>query len=213
MKFGFRTPSVKKSISARTTGKVKRAMKSAVNPTYGKKGAGILKDPKKAIYNKAYNRTTINVKDLLTGNKKREHKKTSTSSIDTMAKNDLRVIKRCINIMDSAKNPNVFFSNLDLLENTSKHLCCFETSINFSGALPSQALNEFYANKDEAIARFLQHYWNLTYQKVASLKTNKGKLNAYKKFYDSLKPYENYFNTNNLQFYQSKKKYIEYFTK
>ena len=41
MKIGIRKPSLKKSIKARTTGKVKRKVKKAVNPLYGKKGAGI----------------------------------------------------------------------------------------------------------------------------------------------------------------------------
>ena len=40
MKFGMRTPSIKKSIKARTTGKAKRAVKKALIPGYGKKGAG-----------------------------------------------------------------------------------------------------------------------------------------------------------------------------
>ena len=38
MKIGMRKPSVKKSFKARTTGKMKRAVKKSVNPTYGKKG-------------------------------------------------------------------------------------------------------------------------------------------------------------------------------
>lgn len=54
----LRTPSLKKSISARTTGKATRAMKKALNPTYGKKGMGMINNPKKAMYNKVYNRTT-----------------------------------------------------------------------------------------------------------------------------------------------------------
>ena len=40
MKFGMRTPSIKKSIKARTTGKAKRAVKKALISGYGKKGAG-----------------------------------------------------------------------------------------------------------------------------------------------------------------------------
>lgn len=43
MKFGLRTPSLKKSISARTTGRAKRAIKKALIPGYGKKGMGWLK--------------------------------------------------------------------------------------------------------------------------------------------------------------------------
>ncbi len=41
MKFKMRTPSFKKSIKARTTGKAKRAVKKALIPRYGKKGYGI----------------------------------------------------------------------------------------------------------------------------------------------------------------------------
>lgn len=64
MKFGMRTPSLKKSISARTTGKAKRAIKKAIIPGYGKKGMGWLRDPKKAAYNKVYRKTTFGLKDL-----------------------------------------------------------------------------------------------------------------------------------------------------
>ena len=57
MKVGMRKPSVKKSIKARTTGKVKRAVKKAVIPGYGKKGSGWIKNPKKAAYNTAVKKT------------------------------------------------------------------------------------------------------------------------------------------------------------
>jgi hypothetical protein len=63
MKFGLRMPSLKKSVSARTTGRMKRAAKSAINPLYGKKGMGLL-NPKKAIYNKVYKKTTFSIFDL-----------------------------------------------------------------------------------------------------------------------------------------------------
>jgi len=48
MKFGVRTPSFKKSLKARTTGKVKRIAKRVVNPAYEKKGMGYINNPKKA---------------------------------------------------------------------------------------------------------------------------------------------------------------------
>ena len=65
MKYGVRKPNVKKSIKARTTGKVKRQVKKAVNPLYGKKGMGIVNDPKKAAYNAVYSRTTVGVSDVM----------------------------------------------------------------------------------------------------------------------------------------------------
>jgi hypothetical protein len=64
MKFGLRTPSVKKSIKARTTGKAKRAVKKALIPGYGEKGMGWIKNPEKAAYNKIYNKTSFGIEDL-----------------------------------------------------------------------------------------------------------------------------------------------------
>ena len=65
MKIGMRTPSIKKSIKARTTGKWKRDIKKAIIPFYGQRGTGIFKDPKRAIYNRVYSRTTFSVFGLL----------------------------------------------------------------------------------------------------------------------------------------------------
>lgn len=65
MKFGLRTPNLKKSISARTTGRATRAVKKAIIPGYGKKGTGWIKNPKKAAYNKIYNKITYSIFDLL----------------------------------------------------------------------------------------------------------------------------------------------------
>lgn len=64
MKFGMRKPSLKKSISARTTGRAKRAVKKAIIPGYGKKGAGWIKNPQKAVYNKVYKKTTFGISDI-----------------------------------------------------------------------------------------------------------------------------------------------------
>ena len=47
MKIGLRKPSLKKSFKAMTTGKAKRKLKKVLIPGYGKKGTGLLKNPKK----------------------------------------------------------------------------------------------------------------------------------------------------------------------
>lgn len=64
MKYGPRKPSIKKSISARTSGRLNRQIKSVINPFYGKKGMGWINNPKKAMYNKVYNKTTFSIFDL-----------------------------------------------------------------------------------------------------------------------------------------------------
>lgn len=60
----MRRPSWKKSLSARTTGRAKRAIKRAIIPGYGRRGMGLL-HPKRALYNKVYRRTTFSIFDLL----------------------------------------------------------------------------------------------------------------------------------------------------
>ena len=60
----MRTPSLKCSLSARTKGRAKRAVKKALIPGYGKKGTGWIKNPKKAAYNKIYQKTTFSIWDL-----------------------------------------------------------------------------------------------------------------------------------------------------
>ncbi len=64
MKVGIRKSSIKKSISARTTGKAKRKLKKIANPLYGKKGMGWIKNPKRAFKNKIYKKTTISAKSV-----------------------------------------------------------------------------------------------------------------------------------------------------
>lgn len=64
MKFGIRKPNIKNSIKARTTGRAKRMVKKATNPLYGKKGMGFINNPKKAVYNKVYNKTSISAFDV-----------------------------------------------------------------------------------------------------------------------------------------------------
>ena len=73
MKYGFRTPNVKKRVSARTTGRLKRSAKSVI-PGYGAKGMGMVNDPSKSINNKIYHATTTGMDDIPTT--------TSTNSTD-----------------------------------------------------------------------------------------------------------------------------------
>lgn len=64
MRIGMRTPSVRCSVSARTTGKWKRQAKKALIPGYGKKGMGWIRNPRKAAYNKIYKKTSFSLWDL-----------------------------------------------------------------------------------------------------------------------------------------------------
>lgn len=74
MKIGVRKPSLKKSFKAKTTGALKRKVKKALIPGYGKKGMGWITNPKKALYNKVYNKTTVSAKDVVRASLKNSKK-------------------------------------------------------------------------------------------------------------------------------------------
>lgn len=75
MKFGFRTPSLKGRIAARTS--VKRYVRHSLG-LKAPRGWGWLTNPKKAAYNRVYNRTTVDPIKLLTGGGRRRSKSSSS---------------------------------------------------------------------------------------------------------------------------------------
>ena len=68
MKFGFRKPSVRKSVAARTS--LKRYVRHSLG-LKAPRGWGWLTNPKRAAYNRVYNRTTFGWRDLLRGGRRR----------------------------------------------------------------------------------------------------------------------------------------------
>lgn len=122
---------------------------------------------------------------------------------EQQANNDLRIIQDCIKIISDTTKPDIFFSRLDLLKEKSKHLIQLEPYIKFSGASPTAAFNEVLTNEQDAIYQFIIRYFGATFEKAESLKTEKGKRNQYRKFFDSLQPYSDQMDERNL-------KYIEY---
>lgn len=80
MKVGMRKPNLKKSLRARTTGKAKRSLNRAINPFYGKKGVGFVKNPSRSVKNAIYRRTTFGVSDLVGGSKSK--KKSAMAATD-----------------------------------------------------------------------------------------------------------------------------------
>ena len=62
MKFGIRTPSLMKSLSARTS--PTRIIKNALG-LKAPRGFGFITNPKKAVYNRVYNRTSFSLFSIL----------------------------------------------------------------------------------------------------------------------------------------------------
>lgn len=62
MKFGVRKPSIRKSIAARTS--LKRYVRNSLG-LKAPRGYGWLTNPKKAAYNRVYNRTSVSAWSIL----------------------------------------------------------------------------------------------------------------------------------------------------
>ena len=62
MKFGMRKPSLKKRVAARTSIKRQIVHRAGIKMP---RGTGWIRNPKKAAYNKVYNRTTFDIFKLI----------------------------------------------------------------------------------------------------------------------------------------------------
>ena len=123
-----------------------------------------------------------------------------------IAANDLRIMNDCNDIIQSTLKPDTFFMRLNLLVDKAKHLVLLERYISFSGASPSAAYNEIVENYQEAIKEFLIRYFLDTFDKAEAMKTTKGRIGKYQKFYDSLQEYYCYMSNENIDYIETKYK-------
>lgn len=205
MKFGFRKPNFKKRIKARTTGKIKRKIKKTINPLYNKKGIGWLKNPKKALYNKTYNKTTFGVDDMIKPLKKVEEKKpikiNNKKEANFMAEQWFKIVVESANIVNTTTNPNVFFERYELLLEKLELLSSIEHMVKFKGKKPSQNLQEILTKKELTINDFINRYYNVVDTKLKKLSTIKAKENNIDNFLNNLEYYKEKMTQSNIEYY------------
>ena len=203
MKFGFRKPSIKKSIKARTTAKIKRKAKKMINPFYDKKGIGVL-NPKKAIYNKVYNATTLGVSDIV-NNTKTTHNNTATKKYNN--KNEeieklLEDLKKLSQKVNTSVDPNIFFESYNQMILGLRWLTENENKYKFSNKKPSENLKEILSKRPETINDFIYRYYSKTRMKVENLKQEKDKISYIEDFNNSLTQNIKYMDEINIQRYK-----------
>ena len=183
MKMGFRTPSVKRSISARTTGKMKRAVKSSINPLYGKKGMGYINNPKKAVYNKVYNKTTVGINQVFSS---------SSSTVDSITfdtKNALLRVKQLnetVSIINTTTNVDTFFSRFDFALDICEELKQYEYTGSLKNITPTQQKQELLDQIPNVINSLIIRCHDKEFAKAQELKTDKGKKNRIIRFFDNM---------------------------
>ncbi|QBX14498.1 hypothetical protein MGGS36055_01064 [Streptococcus dysgalactiae subsp. equisimilis] len=214
MKIGLRTPSLKKSIKARTTGKIKRALKKTVNPVYGKKGVGLITDPKKVIYNKVYKKTTFGGLSGIDLNSSKKHsfwdlfkspkkekkselkrKEIELTNLVNECEHKLFLYNQSMTIVNDTTKPDTFFNNLDTAISSLERAVEISNYdfINVSGDDLEKGLERLTNEKLNIEEEFVKRYYFDNIKKASVLKTEKGKQNNLSKGKEKLLEYRDKF--------------------
>ncbi len=205
MKFGMRKPSIKKSIKARTSGKLKRKAKKAINPFYGKKGVGFVKNPIKSIKNSIYHKTTFGVSDLVkkTSSKKSNSKSASRTNISSSnPKAMLNKANHIANTLNTTTNPQKFFESIDEFRTFMPQLTPFYETRQIKGLSIASQLNKFNNMLPDEINKFIERYYEKVNVKILNLKTEKAKIKELESFFQNLKYYNSYMFEKNISLYE-----------
>ena len=103
------------------------------------------------------------------------------------------ILSDCINIVDTTNNPDVFLSRYELMIETLGKLSATETFADFSGSKPSVMLAELTKpqTRQEQTNNFIQRSYDAALASASKLKTEKGKLNRLRKYFDEMERYKN----------------------
>lgn len=109
--------------------------------------------------------------------------------------NDLRILNDCANLIEHTSTPSVFFERFNLYYEKLALLADAQQRklIKVDGDNLVKKYSEMNTAKAkiEAINAFIDRYWCSTCEKADALKTEKGKINCFQKFIDTMKSYNN----------------------
>lgn len=115
----------------------------------------------------------------------------------------LKIANDCANLINTTKNPDVFFMRYYLLIDKLENLSKIEIFNCFRGSLPSKNLQEILDKKELTINDFIDRYYNDTITKINTLKTDKAKNKRVEDFYKELAKYNDYMLPANIEKYTS----------
>ena len=118
------------------------------------------------------------------------------------AENSLRILKDTGKILQKTNDPEVFFSRWALWERQAMTMKYLSSVVSFNIS-PEWLLSTMEKDKQSVIFMLAVRCFHAAGRKAKQLKTEKGKQNQYKKFYDSFQPYHRQMSKSNIL-------YIEY---
>ena len=113
---------------------------------------------------------------------------------------EIRIINDCVNLINDTKTIDVYFPRWDLLIERLTELSKLEKFISFTLPLPSTQLDDVFLHKEMLNQQFLERCWKNTFDSLNKLKTEKGKQNKIKKFFDTIFSFKQYLTPSNLEY-------------
>lgn len=154
------------------------------------------------------NQKLLNLQKLLVINSPNKLMYTESQLLNMANKNverELQMINESADLVNHTVNPDVFFSRLEFIKERLNYLIALQPYVKYKGKTPSHELSKINNMEQGQIKLFLTRYFDNTTEKANGMKTDKGKKNKYKKFYDSLQKYYSNMNQENIAFVESKK--------
>lgn len=113
----------------------------------------------------------------------------------------LKIANDCANLVNTTKNPDVFFMRYNLLINKLENMSKLEHFKCFKGTLPSINLENILNKKELTINDFIDRFYNDMLFQISKLKTEKAKEKRIENFYQKLSTYNDCMLPKNIEKY------------
>lgn len=123
----------------------------------------------------------------------------TTSNINRL----LEILKDSSTLINTTKNPKVFFERYLLCISILNELIPIEHKIKFIGDTPSKIKKQLQLKENYTVNDFIDRYYQDFLEKISSLKTRKAKINKINKFKEDIEYYELYIQDENIKKYNN----------
>ena len=107
---------------------------------------------------------------------------------EIIAANSLKIINDCASIVNTTKNPDIFFPRWELMEQHVEKLCHLK-GVKFSGTPPLLLKKQLKEKKQAAIRNMIDRYYQDINAKARNIKTVSGKISRFSSFITNLEDY------------------------
>lgn len=151
---------------------------------------------------------SINVsKEIREIRKKQEIAEAMRAEANRQSQQYLKIVYDCVELVNSTVNPEVFFNRYNLMLEYLEKLAGLECTgiFNNSRELPSDAFLRVEAQFEDATNAFLDRSFESAKKHAETLKTDAGKKNAIKRYFDNMEKYIHYMSGESLEYFDKMK--------